>query len=108
MTGISPGDSLAVQTGIKHKTVNTIHLQGDWGAKQDETWEILLHAKESPIIIDAMPGDFIVGNHAHAVLNATEEGGKRRSVGLFALPGRVHVGRRSLMMQCWPLQSMGR
>lgn len=93
MGGISPGDSLAIQTGIKHKTVNTIHLQGDWGAKQDETWEILLRAEESPIIIDAMFGDFIVGNHAHAVLNATEEGGKRRSVDLFAFPGSLHVGK---------------
>lgn len=78
MPGVSAGDSLAIMTGIKHESPASTMFAPSYGMNEDEMWDLLKHAVDSPMILDAMGGDTIVGNHAHAVLNTTEVGGQRR------------------------------
>ena len=80
MPGISPGNALAIQTGIKHNSDPTDHfLAEEWGGlNQDKMWKVFEHATESPIILQTGSGGTLVVNHNYAVLNVTDDGGRRR------------------------------
>ena len=59
MDGMSPGNALAIQTGIEHDTPRTEHFQAG-SLNADQMWEVFGHAKDSPVILQTGNGGILV------------------------------------------------